>query len=1529
MKKFLIYLVVILVAVSVGFTVFYLVKDDETISITTSSIYMREGDVIDDLGIVYENRKTFSDYEVFSSNDGIATYDKEKGTLTAVSGGIATITFRTDNVKFRNLSCQVYVGDGSITSPYYIQTADDLREIGAKNADGTETQFGLDKCYKLVNNINLADGYSSTGYWVPIGTGSGDGFTGSFDGNGYTISNVNVNKQAFIEAIDQIEGYNEPFAEIRTYTNAGVFGKIGPNGRVVNLKLENINISGDYSNASILGNVGVVAGENYGTIERVEVVSGYVDVVGTNNVGGITGTNVSSEATITIPNESGTGVTHEYVRFTARVDRTIANVQLGISKDYTTGTITGATKNVGGLVGTNHGGTIIYSYSKGEAHLNSEASNYGGIVGYNAYVNFLTKNDSYLYEYSGAHVKDCYTLMKLRKVNAINDGTNIGGVIGFNQDRVALDLDANGIEGVESAGFVNKVIGNYYLTENLNYVEQGSVVNPDEEEIVEQKTYIGCGKYENDNKVQPYPDTQYIIQGKNSNELKMQYTYQSHEEVDKVKNEDTGEYDTITVVVPWKFDSIWYFSENLNDGYPTLSFANLEVSDDIFDISDGTTIDTVKDLAEMKLDGHYIITSDIHFGENDVWTPIGTINKPFIGSLKAGAYIQGGVKQYYKIYDIKTSLSRNLEEIDREELEYAGLFGVTNGSASGFIENITLVNPLFANGKIVGGIVATNGYVTAVKGVATTFTGLTVENCQIVGGTLRATHKVGSIVGDNLGTVKTSAAVDQRDDDYNEVSRVNVMLYGGSEGYAGGIVGYNHNKGVVTGSRFAENSTVVASSGTGMNFNVYVGGIAGVNDGTITNCAVTSNQGVSIQGLKGYAGGIAGSNRSEISNSIVSTAINSPTSNDQTYAGGIAGSVVEKSKITNVLVTETSVKGYYAGGIAGYINYSTPDGYKYNLTVDKNYNYTLTDKDVDTASIIAIDDKTNIEGKYAGGFAAVMDNGIIRNSYTRANLSGIDKNSIKAGFVVDLNLNKNTKDVAIIINCYNTCSFEKGNGKNYSVSSKEILQDPIFDFNVDALKRNAGYCFDYAYINNQDGVTNPTNKDWLVNIFDKDKSGTSIENLMGTSPQHLTDRGFSTDYWKFNDGALPTLKSTDTLKNSLQDIFDRVHTISFPSNVRVTRNGIEIASGSKVTKGDVLVITCETTEKYSVDVFTVNGLAIESGAKFTVGDENVNIVYTEKLTHYDVEIVGSENGTVSVGAGYIKENEEVTIQITPNPNFVVDTVKVIKENGEEVEVLEGYKFIMPSCKVKIEVTFKQTYALNIPENVTISKNDTPLNSGERVVAGDELTINVTPPQDHILSSLEVKTLSGQTVELLEGNKFVMPSEDVQILVTFKRYGTIAKASNIKAFVNNVEVTEDQKVLEGDTVKLEITPETNYVVDLISVSTTSGQSVTVTNNEFVMPNEDVTINVTYKQTYALTIPKNVTIKLGDKTLTSEDRVVEGNVLTITFTASDGYTVTSVTVNGYPIENGGTFTVGKEDVVIVLNEEELPTEPELTE
>ena len=54
MKKFLIFLVVIVVGVSLGLTTYYFMRDDETISINTKEIYCNVGDVVslEDLDIV-------------------------------------------------------------------------------------------------------------------------------------------------------------------------------------------------------------------------------------------------------------------------------------------------------------------------------------------------------------------------------------------------------------------------------------------------------------------------------------------------------------------------------------------------------------------------------------------------------------------------------------------------------------------------------------------------------------------------------------------------------------------------------------------------------------------------------------------------------------------------------------------------------------------------------------------------------------------------------------------------------------------------------------------------------------------------------------------------------------------------------------------------------------------------------------------------------------------------------------------------------------------------------------------------------------------------------------------------------------------------------------------------------------------------------------------------------------------------------------------------------------------------------------
>lgn len=1152
MKKFLIYLAVILVAVSLGFTVFYLTRNNEKIYISTSSVYMREGDEIDDLSIVWENKKAFSEYEVLSSNDGIAKYDKETGKLKAVSGGIATITFRTSSVKFRNLSCQVYVGDGSLTNPFYITNADQLRQIGAYKLEGEDKviEYGLDKCYRLVSNIDLLDGYNNTGFWIPIGTGNENGFTGSFDGNGYTISNVSVDREQLITEVAKLDGVQPNVINYSTFTDAGLFGKIGVNGRVVNLKIDNIIITGSYKD----GYVGAVAGKNYGTIERCEVLNGHIDVKENYAIGGITALN---EACDTVAND-------EYVRYTARVDRCGANVTMGITKGETTDAqiVTGVKGKVGGVVGINHGGIVIYSYAMGKTYLNvtPEAEIvYGGIVAENSVMVYAQNDAKYMYNYTGAHIKDSYSVMELANGKETKGKVTVGGVIGVNTDIPALDLESNGIDiDKEKVGSANKVVGNYYNSELLNPVTvapqsddvpvegegTGEGETPTEPENPETPTepetpetpeeptvvvFIGIGKNFLDGKAVAAKDEPYFIMGKTTNELKLSGTYLSHVDTERIWNEDTAEYETNDTIIPWKLDVVWFIKENINNGYPYLNYANIEVSDDLTNISDGYTIKTFEELKNMKLDGNYVIAQNIVCPDNEIWVPIGTVSRPFYGSLKAGKYSKAGAESYYTISNLRTTT--NPDAIG--EIEFAGLFGVTSGANGGVIEDVIIVNPTFTNAKVAGGIIASNGY-------AGVHNGLTVKNCKVLGGTIRATEKVGGVVGDNFGTV-SGCYVSNSTDEYENVKGLDVILYAGTESYAGGVVGFNNSNGTIGGSTVAGQVAVVARSGENSSYSVSVGGIVGQNDGAVNAVVANQTKGVVIEKLKGQVGGIAGTNAGTIANAIASTEVAASTESDQVYAGGLVGKLIGVSKLEKSLARKGSVNGYYAGGLVGYVNYSKPNS-KYVLKVDKDNNCNELIGD-DTISECAVVD-FSVTGKRSAGLAAIVDNGIIRNCYTLATISGVDSNSTKAGFVVDLNLNKDS--VGVVINSYASVTFGSGNGKNYAVSPKEIYKNPAFTFGVDALKRDAGYCFNFVYNKDAGGsepdkgnwITENAFADWIHSWWDNDfKDSASSSEMKGSAPFKFTNRKFSTDIWQFSDGATPTLHSVNALPEMLSVTF--------------------------------------------------------------------------------------------------------------------------------------------------------------------------------------------------------------------------------------------------------------------------------------------------------------------------------------------------------------------------------------------------------
>lgn len=110
-----------------------------------------------------------------------------------------------------------------------ISTLDDLKKIG------TDSAFPLDGDYILAQDINAA-ATSTMNNFKRIGDQEKP-FTGSFDGQGYAISGMDINL-----------GGN---------SNLGFFGYTGSTARIMNLRLEGFNI---YAG----GNVGALVGYNGG-----------------------------------------------------------------------------------------------------------------------------------------------------------------------------------------------------------------------------------------------------------------------------------------------------------------------------------------------------------------------------------------------------------------------------------------------------------------------------------------------------------------------------------------------------------------------------------------------------------------------------------------------------------------------------------------------------------------------------------------------------------------------------------------------------------------------------------------------------------------------------------------------------------------------------------------------------------------------------------------------------------------------------------------------------------------------------------------------------------------------------------------------------------------------------------------------------------------------------------------------------------------------------------------------------------------
>jgi hypothetical protein len=201
--------------------------------------------------------------------------------------------------------------------------------------------------------------------WQPIGTDP-NSFTGSFDGQGYEIRDLFINRpdEDFVGLFGIVDegGVIEDIGVVNvTVTgNSSVGGLMGGNGGTVSNSYSSGNVNGGSAQ------VGGLVGLNAGTVSN----SYSSDIVtGEGHVGGLVGGNAG-----TVSNSYSSGNVNGYYGVGGLVGVNVGTM----SNSYSTGNVTGY-QWVGGLVGGN-GATVSNSYSTGSVTGNQWV---GGLVGDN------------------------------------------------------------------------------------------------------------------------------------------------------------------------------------------------------------------------------------------------------------------------------------------------------------------------------------------------------------------------------------------------------------------------------------------------------------------------------------------------------------------------------------------------------------------------------------------------------------------------------------------------------------------------------------------------------------------------------------------------------------------------------------------------------------------------------------------------------------------------------------------------------------------------------------------------------------------------------------------------------------------------------------------------------------------------------------------------------------------------------------------------------------------------------------------
>ncbi|MBR1737368.1 MAG: leucine-rich repeat protein [Firmicutes bacterium] len=323
--------------------------------------------------------------------------------------------------------------------------------------------------------------------------------------------------------------------------------------------------------------------------------------------------------------------------------------------------------------------------------------------------------------------------------------------------------------------------------------------------------------------------------------------------------------------------------------------------------------------------------------------------------------------------------------------------------------------------------------------------------------------------------------------------------------------------------------------------------------------------------------------------------------------------------------------------------------------------------------------------------------------------------------------------------------------------------------------------------------------------------------------------------------------------------------------------------------------------------------AIESIKKDGVPFTNIKAVLPKAVSKtYEGVSYTEYDYTVAEGEDYVTEGNILEIKLKD----AYKNVPFVIINGNKVaEVHNGVATyaVGENEHVLIETTNDNFHYITIPKNVAVTKKGDAkeLENYSVIKAGDVLTIKAEPETGYVVDTL---TVNGNAIK--DGGTYTVGAdENVTIAATFKpKYGTVVVPDYVTVTKDGKTVATGTNIQEGETFVITANPPTGVKIKTFTVN---GNKVTGDSYTYTVKAGDKGLDIVLKLELSITIPEYVTVTRSGSKLSNTSTVEIGQNLVIK-AEREGYLVSRITVNGYSIVNGSTYTVKKNENVVIAVE-----------